>query len=197
MDQRRINTEGGNDMDRYCGGLLLGMLIMSGCITNATVEVTKAPFNATTALTNGTTEAINDILDPLTKFTSSTTPGELSDHLIRARQKTEVFASYSYENLRADMARGSGEYLVSLATLAGIPSDQQTEFQIQMRNAYSTMFNETVPFRETTVRIVEAAWSEGFGRLETEETEHRSSRIPSLEPRVKSMGRSTALLSMQ
>ena len=184
-------------MGRYCGGLLLGMLMMTGCITNATVELTKAPFNATTALTNGTTEAIDAILDPLTKFTSSTTPGELADHLIRARQKTEVFASYSYENLQADIARGSGEYLMSLATLAGIPSGRQTEFQSRMRNAYSTMFNETVPFRESTVRVVEAAWSEGFGRLEGERTEHRSSLIPSVELRAKKPGSSTALISMR
>ena len=184
-------------MDRCSGGLLLGMLILAGCITDATVELTLAPFNATTALTNGTTGAINDILDPMTKFTSSTTPGELADHLIKARQKTEVFASYSYENLRADIARGSGEYLVSLATLAGIPSGRQTEFQGQMRDAYSTMFNETVPFRESTVRIVEAAWSEGFGRLETERTEHRSSLIPSVELRAEKTRRSTALISMR
>jgi hypothetical protein len=184
-------------MDRYSGATLLGMLILSGCITDATVEMTLAPFNATTALTNGTTEAISDILDPMTKFTSSTTPGELAGHLIRARQKTEVFASYSYENLRADIARGSGEYLVSLATLAGIPSGRQTEFQGQMRDAYSTMFNETVPFRESTVRIVEAAWSEGFGRLETERTEHRSSLIPNVELRAEKMRRSAALISMR
>jgi hypothetical protein len=184
-------------MDRYSGGLLLGMLILSGCITDATVELTKAPFDATTALTNGTSEAVNDLLDPMTKFTSSTTPGELADHLIRARQKTEVFASYSYENLRADIARGSGEYLVSLATLAGIPSGRQTEFQGQMRDAYSTMFNDTVPFRESTVRIVEAAWSEGFGRLETERTELRSSLIPSVQPRTETRRRSTALISMR
>jgi hypothetical protein len=173
------------------------MLILSGCITDATVEMTLAPFNATTALTNGTSEAISDLLDPMTKFTSSTTPGELADHLLRARQKTEVFASYSYENLRADIARGSGEYLVSLATLAGIPSGRQTEFQGQMRDAFSTMFNETVPFRESTGRIVEAAWSEGFGRLETERTEHRSSLIPSGELRAKKTRKSSALISMQ
>jgi hypothetical protein len=184
-------------MDRYSGGLLLGMLIMAGCITDATVELTMAPFNATTALTNGTSEAINDILDPMTKFTSSTTPGEFANHLIRARRKTEVFASNSYENLRADIARGSGEYLVSLATLAGIPSGRQTEFQGQMRDAYSTMFSDTVPFRESTIRIVEAAWSEGFGRLETERTEHRSSLIPNVELRAEKMRRSAALISMR
>lgn len=184
-------------MDRYCGGLILGMLMMAGCITNATVELTKAPFNATTALTNGTTEAIDAILDPLTNFTSSSTPGESADHLVRARQKTEVFASYSYENLQADIARGSGEYLVSLASLAGIPSGRETEFQSQMRNMYSILFNESTPFRESTIRIVEAAWSEGYGRLETERTEHRSSLIPSIERRAKKPGSSAALISMR
>ena len=43
-------------MNKYSGGLLLGMLMMSGCITDATVELTKAPFDATTALTDGTIE---------------------------------------------------------------------------------------------------------------------------------------------
>jgi DUF3015 family protein len=185
-------------MKRYSGGLLLGLLIMSGCMTDATVELTMAPFKATTALTDGTSEALDDILNPLTKFTSSTTPGGLAgDQLIRARQKTEVSASYSYENLRADIARGSGEYLVSLATLAGIPPGQQTEFQGQMRNAYSTMFNESVSLRESTIRVVEAAWSEGFGRLETERMEYRSNFIPNVELRVKKAWRSTALMSMQ
>ena len=31
------------------------LLSASGCITEATVELTKAPFDATTDLTNGTT----------------------------------------------------------------------------------------------------------------------------------------------
>jgi hypothetical protein len=172
--------------------------MMSGCMTKATVDVTNAPFNATTALTNGTSEAIRDLLDPLTEFTSSTTPGaSAGDSLIRARQKTEVFASYSYENLRADIARGSGEYLVSLAMLAGIPPGRQTEFKGLMGHAYSTMFHDTIPFRESTVRIVEAAWSEGFGRLETERTAHRSSLIPNVKPRAKQARRSTALMSME
>ncbi|MEP6891978.1 MAG: DUF3015 family protein, partial [Nitrospirota bacterium] len=110
--------------------------------------------------------------------------------------KTEVFASYSYENLRADIARGSGEHLVSLATLAGVPTDRP-EFQGQRRNAYLEMFNETVPFRESTVRVVNAAWSEGFGRLETEGTEHRSSLIPNVELRAKKAPRTSALMSRE
>jgi hypothetical protein len=185
-------------MLRYAGGLFLGMLILSGCMTKATVDVTNAPFKATTDLSNGTSQAIKDLVNPLTEFTSSSTPGaSAGDDLIRARQKTEVFASYSYENLRADIARGSGEHLVSLATLAGVSPVRQTEFQDQMRNAYSTMFNENVAFRESTDRVVNAAWSEGFGRLEAEGTEHRSSLIPDVEQRAKKAPRSTVLMSRE
>lgn len=185
-------------MHMYAGVLFLGMLILSGCMTKATIDVTNAPFKATTALTNGTSQASQDLLNPLTEFTSSSTPGaSAGDHLVRARQKTEVFTSYSYENLRADIARGSGEHLVSLATLAGVPPDRQIEFQGQMRRAYSTMFNETVAFRESTVRVVNAAWLEGFGRLEAEGTEHWSSLIPDVELRAKRAPRSTALMSRE
>ena len=177
-------------MTKYSGGLLLGLLILSGCMTKATVDVTNAPFKATTDLTNGTSQASKDLLNPLTEFTSSSTPGaSAGDQLIRARQKTEVFASYSYENLRADIARGSGEHLGSLATLAGVPPDRQTEFQGRMRDAYLTMFNETEAFRESTVRV----GSEGFGRLEPEGTEHRSSLIPDAELRAKKAPRSTCI----
>ncbi len=185
-------------MNRYFGGLVLGMLILSGCMTDATFELTKAPFDATTALTDGTSKAAGEFLDPLTEVTSSTTPGAFnSNDLLKARQKTEIFASYSYENLRADIAQGSGENLVSLATLAGIPPDRQPEFQGQMRNAYSKMFNENVPLRESMVRVVGAAWSEGFGRLEAEGTEHPSNLIPNVELRAKKARRSTALVSMR
>ena len=103
------------------------MLILSGCMTDATLELTKAPFDATTALTDGTSKAAGEFLDPLTKVTSSTTPGAFNGNdLLKARQKTQIFASYSYENLRADIAQGSGENLVSLATLAGITSGSST-----------------------------------------------------------------------
>ena len=182
----------------YAGGLFLGLLILSGCMTKATIDVTNAPFKATTDLSNGTSQATKDLLNPLTEFTSSSTPGaSAGDDLIRARQKTEVFASYSYEHLRADIARGSGEHLVSLATLAGVPPDRQSEFQEQMRHAYLTIFNETLPFRDSTVRVVNTAWSEGFGRLETAGTEHQSSLIPNVALRAKNAPRSTVLMSRE
>ena len=146
-----------------CGGI---MLVTSGCITNATVELTKAPFDATTDLTNGTTAASSEFTQPLKEFTSSTTPGALDRNSPAvAKKRLEVFAASSYENLRTDISRGSGEYLVSLATLAGVPSYQFVEFQSMMQSSYSTMFDDVVPAQESTKQVVEIAWSNGHGRI--------------------------------
>jgi hypothetical protein len=99
----------------------------------------------------------------LKEFTSSTTPGASGNNPL-ARKKLEVFASSSYENLRSDISRGSGEYLVSLATLAGVSSERLPEFQFFMQDSYATMFDDTVPVKDSTSRIVDTAWSEGHGR---------------------------------
>lgn len=146
--------------------LILSAVLLSttGCVTQATTELTEAPFVATTDLTNGTTNAVADITGAVTDFTSSTTPGASGpDNRIKARKKLELFAASSYENLRFDISRGSGEYLVSLATLAGVSSDRLTEFQFFMQNSYATMFDEMVPPKESTARIIDTSWGKGYG----------------------------------
>ena len=139
-------------------------LSLSGC--DATIELTKAPFEATTHLTDGTTAASSEFTQPLKEFTSSTTPGSwfIGDNPAKARQKVEIFAAYTHENLRSDIAQGHGEYLVSLASLAGVPQERQSAFQLHMRNNYASMFDDAISPRESTLRIVGAAWSEGYGR---------------------------------
>jgi hypothetical protein len=144
-----------------CGGVLS---ITSGCITQATLELTKAPFDATTQLANGTTAASSEFTQPLREFTSSTTPGAASINPAKAKKRLQVFTATAYENLRADISRGHGEYLVSLATLAGVPSDSVTQFQSLMQDSYSTMFDDVVPVQQSTEQIVEIAWAAGHGR---------------------------------
>jgi hypothetical protein len=146
--------------------LITGLcMIASGCITDATTELTKAPFDATSQLTNGTTAALSEFTDPLTDFTSSTTPGAEGGIVpSRAKKRLQIFAASSYENLRADISRGHGEYLVSLATLAGVPSGQVSQFQTFMQNSYSTMFEEEIAIPESTHQIVEIAWAAGYGQ---------------------------------
>ena len=148
--------------------LLIGSLCLavSGCIADAWTEVTTAPTDATSDLTNGTSNAIGDIVGAMSDFTSSTTPGDTysSDALARARTKTELFTMRGYENIRSDVARGVGEYLWSLGTLAGVPLDRMEEFQFLMQDSYTTMFDDYVPPSESVARVVEVAWSRGYGR---------------------------------
>jgi hypothetical protein len=182
-------------------GLCLGMvgvMMMSGCMTDATVELTKAPFDATTALTNGTSNAIGEILEPTKKFLSSTTPGAAAiDRFTRAREKTELFVGYSYEHLRSEMARGSGEHVTSLAVLAGIPSERHTQFQEKMRADYATMFHESLPPREARIRLVNAAWSEGYGKLESDMIKHQETGLSEIDLKLSPSRKSTALMSLR
>jgi hypothetical protein len=136
-----------------------------GCITDATTELTKAPFDATSQLTNGTTAALSEFTDPLTEFTSSTTPGAASPPPERAKKRLQFFAASSYDNLRIDISRGYGEYLVSLATLAGVPSAKFPEFQSLMQDSYGTMFDDVIPAAESTRQLVDIAWAAGYGHI--------------------------------
>src|SRR2546426_6266797 len=59
---------------------------------------------------------------------SSGTSGCTNDGKVMAEQKTTMFAEINFENLAQEMAQGHGEHLASLATLMGVPVDQQPAF---------------------------------------------------------------------
>ncbi len=140
------------------------LLALGGCMTDATVELTKAPFDATTQLTNGTSGATKEFLDPTTEFTSSTTPGSSAENrLLRAKQKATIFAMHTHENLRTDIARGQGEYLTSLASLAGVSIDHWEDLQATMLASYPTLFDEQLSPTQSTERVVDLAWAKGYG----------------------------------
>jgi hypothetical protein len=146
-----------------CSGVLLTLY---GCVTNATTELTQAPFVATTDLTGGTTAAAADITAAVTDFTSSTTPGASgAENPTRAKQRLRLFIASSHDNLRSDISRGHGEYLVSLATLTGVPSAQFPEFQSLMQDSYSMMFNEVILAADSTRHMIDIAWAAGYGRI--------------------------------
>jgi Protein of unknown function (DUF3015) len=136
----------------------------SGCMTDATLRVTSAPTDAISDLTNGTSAAVSGLTEPITDFTSSTTPGAAGSNPARAKKRLQMFTASSQENLRFDISRGYGEYLVSLATLAGVPSAQFPEFQSVMQDSYSTMFDEVIPAAESTRHMIDIAWAAGYGR---------------------------------
>lgn len=98
-------------------------------------------------------------------FTSSTTPGDQSFiGPAKARRQLERFVAHSYDQVSADIARGNGEYLVSLASLAGVPAASQTAFQAEMQSHYATMYDPSQSRKEVWARVVNTAWSAGHGR---------------------------------
>lgn len=130
--------------------VIIPMLLIGGIGCGATTEILLAPFELTS------------------DFTSSTTPGATAyNGHAKARQQLETFVAYSYENVSADIARGEGEYLVSLATLAGVPSVSQPTFGTEIQRHYGLVYEPNLPRKETLTRIVNTAWSAGYGRPTT------------------------------
>jgi hypothetical protein len=149
--------------------VFVGMVLpaLPGCITSPTVDLTKAPFKASTELseaplrasselTNGTTNAANELVRPTTDFTSSTSPNSWfsGDGTLKAEHKVIAFAAFNFDNLRQDMAQGHGEYLASFATIAGVPVEQQPEFFRSAQNMYPIVYAEGVEPGESLRRLI-------------------------------------------
>jgi Protein of unknown function (DUF3015) len=114
--------------------LLVGLSVCLGC--DATRELVKAPFDATTAVSNGTTQATGELTQPSKEFTSSTTPGSL----FRNEKQLRAFIAYNFDNLQRDIAQGRGEYLTSMVTLAEIPPDRQRQLFAELQHRYPLLY---------------------------------------------------------
>ena len=62
-------------------------------------------------------------------------------------EEATLFASLTFENLSQEMAQGGGEHLASLATLMGVPAEQQPAFFAMTQEKYATLIQsgETMP----------------------------------------------------
>ncbi|MFM8552258.1 MAG: DUF3015 domain-containing protein [Nitrospiraceae bacterium] len=70
---------------------------------------------------------------------SSGTSGCTNDGSVMAEHKTTLFAELNFENLSEEMAQGRGEHLASLATLMGVPTEQQPAFFALAQERYATL----------------------------------------------------------
>ncbi len=78
---------------------------------------------------------------------STGTSGCTNDGKIMAEQKTTVFASINFDALSAEMAQGQGEHLASLASLMGVPAEDQAAFFAMTQERYTSLVKagETSP----------------------------------------------------
>ncbi len=75
------------------------------------------------------TETISEGLGTTKDFLSSTTPGAwFHDGVLKPDQKVNAFVAMNFENLKQDMAKGRGEYLISLSELLGVPRDRRESY---------------------------------------------------------------------
>ena len=143
---------------KHLSFLLIFLVGAAGC--DATRELVKAPFEATTALSNGTTQATNELLEPLKEFTSSTTPGSMYNDPLKAKRRFQVFIAYTFNNVQRDIAQGQGEYLTSLAPLAGTPEERRPQFFAMLQDRYGTIYSADTALIESLQRLTAAAWPE-------------------------------------
>jgi hypothetical protein len=89
----------------------------------------------------------NGLMGNQTFGITSGTSGCTNDGKFWAQEKVNVFAALNFENLAQDMAQGHGEHIASLATLMGIPADQQPAFFAMTQEKYASLVTagETSP----------------------------------------------------
>lgn len=95
------------------------------------------------------TETVKDIL-------SSTTPGDWfdADGMPKAEHRVHLFVAVNLENVKADMAKGQGEYLSALGELLAVPARHETEFYSLAQGAYpSVAGDDRVAVERTLVAL--------------------------------------------
>src|SRR6476660_10341526 len=154
-------------------GLIPPVLLLSSCmtlpplVTQPTLDVTKAPFRASTdlsnaplkassELSNGTSQATTDLTEPTKNFTSSTSPKSWfhGDGTLKAEHKVMAFTVLNYDNLKENIARGQGEYLGSLASLVNVPQEGQAEFFVFAQGLYPMVYGEGMPPVDSVNRLI-------------------------------------------
>lgn len=129
--------------------LFIPMLLMGGISCGPTTDTIVAPFELTS------------------DFTSSTSPGDSAViGPAKAHQRLERFVAYAYDGVSNDIAKGNGEYLTSLAVLAGIPTDSQVTFRAEMQSRYAEIYDPVLSRKDAWALVVNHAWSAGYGRTE-------------------------------
>jgi hypothetical protein len=89
---------------------------------------------------------------------SSGTVGCTNSGHFAQHERATLFANLNFDDLSQEMAQGGGEHLASLATLLGVPEEQQPAFFVMTQEKYATL----VQSGETTPRAMLTALHEAM-----------------------------------
>ena len=111
------------------------ILLASGCTLKSTVKQTTDTTSNVTGTTSGHA-------------------WWNEDGLLRPEHKLIAFTALNQTNVEQDLARGQGEYLTSLGTLLGVPSDQQSAFQAKAQGAFEMLLTSDHETRLQQLRML-------------------------------------------
>gem|GEM_PF-3972406 len=139
---QRSHVNNSKYMHRYpasVGALALALVLSSCSVTTGSIEGTTASFDNTIG-------ASIDFSEASTKLTSSTSG--TGDHDSKNYDDSEeikdasAFIERNYNDIRRDIARGSGEHLISVATIFGLSTEQTDKFCELSKAHYKRLFVE-------------------------------------------------------
>ncbi len=90
---------------------------------------------------------------------SSGTSGCTNDGVIMKNKHVNL-ASGAFDNLKQEMAQGGGEHLAALATLLGIPVEEQPTFFSLVQEKYASLVQSEETTPSTMVQAIQAAIAE-------------------------------------
>jgi Protein of unknown function (DUF3015) len=70
-------------------------------------------------------------------------------------QKTEFFVAATFENLAGDMAHGQGEHLTALATVLGVPAEQQEMLTTLVQERYRELIGRGEPSPSALIKALD------------------------------------------
>ena len=88
------------------------------------------------------------------------TSGCTNDGKVMVGQQTNLFIASTFDTLSEDMARGGGEHLAALATLMGVPAEQQPAFFAMAQQQYGAFVEAGELSSVAVVRALQEAMKE-------------------------------------
>ena len=102
------------------------------------------------------TGTIDEILDSTTNVTVSTSGRTWwnEDGLLKSEHKAIAFAAYNQSNLEQDIAKGRGEYLISLSSLLGVDEKARPAFEVAAQSQFQSLLPADDPTRLQYLRAL-------------------------------------------
>ena len=118
-----------------------GMFFVS-CMVSALWKPSTAHTDVGYMLIGTTVSTRQDLFDAMDS-------NEAREDALAAQRQAAIYGVQNADNLKADMARGEGEYLASFATILNIPENRHVQVFKIAQQAYPSVWQPGMPAEES------------------------------------------------